>query len=421
MRPKPSALIVSLIVVVAAEGVSAQSRRQEPVPAGSATIAGVVLDAQTGEPLADVTVVLGEPRSMRAREVKTNSNGAYEFVKIAGGEYSVMAWSPSHVRQCHGATDLFRLRCVYVSVVPDQERSGIDFRLVRGATIRGRVVDRDGRPVARAYVWLAGQVISGRPDVTRSDGSFELTNILGEDVKVAVDAASSPDMPRAPSIYYPGVLDPQEAETVDARPGAMTTGLSIVLPRIASNAITVRVSGGVKADDLVARLISIQPRMTRRIDLLGDSTGTVRGLQQGRYFLSAQAGSPDGRLAGFEVVDLVNDTHDVAMALQPAGRITGRIVARSGGLPPVDGVRVAAAWVDDGIEVDPLVPDHAAVAADGHFSIDGLFGTRALQLMGLSPEWQVHAVMRSRSDITTTGVDVRPDTTVEVTIVLSRR
>lgn len=414
--------VVSCVVAVTTAGLSAQPRGPGPIASGTASIRGTVFDAQSGEPLADVAVRLGDPQSMLSREVKTNADGVYAFAAIAAGEYTVMASSWTHIRQCHGATDQFRMQCVRVLVVPDQQRPGIDFRLQRGAILRGRVVDHEGRPVAGASVWAAGKVIPAIPGVSDKDGAFELTNILGDEVTVAVDPRGAPDEPRPPTIYYPGVVDPQEATTFDVSPGSVATGLSIVLPRVASSSITMRVASSASAvPGVIASLIAVQPRMVRPIDLSAEGVGTVRGLPEGRYFVSARARSGDDMLAAFEVVDLVRETYDLNLLLQPAGRITGRMVAQRGGLPPIGGVRVAAAWIDHGVEVDPLVPDQVEAGPDGFFSIDGVFGTRTLQLIGLSTEWQVQAVLHGRSDITTTGVEVLPDATVEVTIVLARR
>jgi hypothetical protein len=95
-------------------------------------------------------------------------------------------------------------------------------------------------------------------------------------------------------------------------------------------------------------------------------------------------------------------------------------VAQNGGLPPLDGVVAAAGWTHDDVEINPMTPDQVPVEADGSFKIEGLFGKRTLRLIGLSPEWAVHAVRQGRSEVRG-AVDVPLDTTVDVTIIVARR
>ncbi|MDO8680745.1 MAG: carboxypeptidase-like regulatory domain-containing protein [Acidobacteriota bacterium] len=417
------------MVVLATEipGVSAQVPKPGPIPAGSASIAGTVVDAQSSQPLGDVVVRLAEYRSLRFLEVKTNADGVFEFAGIADGEYSVRASNTTHVPLCYGATEAYLPRCTSVTVVLDQRRSGIDFRLSRGATIRGRVVDHEGRPSARASVRLAHRLsdvalVPGNMATTNQDGEFELTSLGAGEWVLAVDAVRPPDLPRLPTTYYPGVLRREDATELEITPGMVMNGVTIALPRVSASSITARVSSvTTPIDGVTATLLRVEPRMVRRITLSADGAGTVRGLPDGRYFIFARGHSGDEKLVAFDRVDVVDEERELSMSLQPAARITGRIVAQRGGLAPVDGVRVAAAWIDHGVHVDPLVPDQVEAGPDGYFSVDGLFGTRTIQLIGLAPEWQVQSVLQGRADITSTGVDMLAGTTVQLTVVVARR
>ena len=105
----------------------------------------------------------------------------------------------------------------------------------------------------------------------------------------------------------------------------------------------------------------------------------------------------------------------------PAGKITGRVVADRGGIPPLDGMRVVASWTDGTIDLDPLAIDQADVGPDGSFTIDGLFGARAIRLSGVSAGWQVAAIRHGRTDITTSMVEIDHGSTLEVVITLTRR
>ena len=90
-------------------------------------------------------------------------------------------------------------------------------------------------------------------------------------------------------------------------------------------------------------------------------------------------------------------------------------------MPPVGGVMIGASWIHDGAEVDPINVDEVPVAVDGSFRIDNLFGTRLLRPRALGVEWEVAAIQQGRTDVTSSGVVIVPDTTTEATIVLRRR
>jgi hypothetical protein len=60
------------------------------------------------------------------------------------------------------------------------------------------------------------------------------------------------------------------------------------------------------------------------------------------------------------------------------------------------------------------------VEADGSFNIEGLFGRRAMRLIGLPADWRVYAIRQGRTEVSG-AINVPLDTTVDITIVLARR
>jgi hypothetical protein len=65
--------------------------------------------------------------------------------------------------------------------------------------------------------------------------------------------------------------------------------------------------------------------------------------------------------------------------------------------------------------------DEAAVGADGAFYLDGLFGTRKLQLLGLDSGWEIRSIAQDGKDVTVPGVSLTADTEAKVVIVIGRR
>lgn len=414
MRTSLSATVVMALVLAGSEA-TAQPSKPEPIAAGSSAIAGRVVDAQSGEALPGVLIHLTAARVMSFAQTRTDAEGHYEFAGIADGEYTLTAMSTTHGRSCHGATDFYQVRCGIVGVVRDQRLASIDFKLQRGATVRGRVLDHDGRPAARALVRMELMTAAENQATTASDGTFTLTNISAGENRLVVEPFTPAGLPRSPTVRYP-----PDGSVIYLTTGGLADEVVITLPRIVAGAITVRTSFPTAVNGVVAIVTSATPRLVRRLELSSGGVGQARGLREGRYFVFARAQTVDGPVAAYEIVERLEDDVDVSLALQPTGRITGRIVAERGGIPPVEGVRVEAIWIHDGETIEPLARDEAAAGPDGYFRIDGLFGTRVLRLSGLSPEWRVQSVRHERSDVAT-GVDVPWGTTVAVTIVVGRQ
>jgi hypothetical protein len=223
-------------------------------------------------------------------------------------------------------------------------------------------------------------------------------------------------------VYYPGGLSWEEAGGVVLEAGKVTDRLTITVPRIYENVLTVVVPpADATISGIAVSVLQASPLAARKIDLNVEGVGTLKGVQPGRYFVSARAESRDKQWAAYEVVDFIEDAYEARLQLLPTGSIAGKIVTDKGGLPPLEGVIAGASWMHDGAEVNPLDVDEVAVAADGSFRIENIFGTRQLRLRALGLEWEVAAIRQDRTDVTASGVVVVPDATTQATIVLRRR
>jgi hypothetical protein len=399
-----------------------------PIAPGNSSISGTVIDAATKAPLAEVAVRLSrwDGTSTYAGTAHTDQRGQYEFASIAEGNYSMTAESNDHLFSCYQATATAPSRCSNVRLARDQSLTGVNFQLTPGAVVRGRVVNSSGQPVAGATIRLSApraniafaQAGGGR---TRADGSFELARIEAGEWNVELESPASPAAVRPPLIYYPGVIDRGAAKTIRLAAGETLGDVNFVLPDLSAHTLRLRVSSPEPAvGTAAAAVIRASPLMTARVRLNAYGIGRLGGLLPGRYFAAARAATATKVFTAFQVVNFTGDPQEVLLSLRPAGAIAGRIVAKRGTLPPLAGVRVAASWVHDDVEVNPLVPDQVEAAADGRFRIDGLFGQRAMQLIGLPADWGVNAVLQGRRNVTR-AVTVAPGSTTTVTIVLGRR
>jgi hypothetical protein len=149
------------------------------------TLAGVVVDAATNEPISDAYVVSETDTplavlSFRAadndgldRAVRTRGNGAFEFELVGARRQVIRASAPGH-----GAA------WIELDVAPGGERRDLEFRLQRSGRIAGSVLDVAGVPQPGVIVLAATTdfeskrpSLSYTPAVTDAEGRFELEDL----------------------------------------------------------------------------------------------------------------------------------------------------------------------------------------------------------------------------------------------------
>jgi len=304
----------------------------------------------------------------------------------------------------------------------------VDVTPMPGAKARGRVVDSSGRPIGSATVRLGSPVHDApfqqmqTPTRTNRDGSFELLNLPAGEWRLEVELPQGSDYLRPPVLYFPGVLQLAEAGSIELVAGQALDDITFVAPTFSDNRLIVRIVSLEQAlSQLEVSFIRLDPLVSSSIPINSEGTGTLTGLVPGRYFLKARASSGDRIWTAYEIVDFVGATHETLLYMQPAARISGQITREKGAAIAFDGVRVGASWVLDGVEINPLDIDEVPVRANGTFFLDGLFGTRKLQFLGLDSEWEIRSISEGRSDVTVSGVSLTADTEAKILVVLGRR
>jgi protocatechuate 3,4-dioxygenase beta subunit len=154
------------------------------IPTGA--VAGRVLDARSGAPVADARVLVlhadaqnpaepaGPPWSSTAYagSGRTATDGTFEVTGLAEGAYELQI---SHPDYSPGK--------VAAAVPAGGRRDGIEVRLEPGARLAGQVVDAQGAAVAEAMVLVAdpatGQPVRAdmRGRITGMDGRFEISGL----------------------------------------------------------------------------------------------------------------------------------------------------------------------------------------------------------------------------------------------------
>jgi protocatechuate 3,4-dioxygenase beta subunit/5-hydroxyisourate hydrolase-like protein (transthyretin family) len=145
----------------------------------SSSISGMVIDAQSHAPLADVdvTAISGQERmSADVRRATTDSTGRYMLTDLDAGTYQVRATRSGYQQEVR-----------VVNVRQTDERW--DFELHRGSGIRLRVVDAvNGAPISRANVRLTTRGVLAFADTLTLDdaGRGALPTLASGDYVLAV-------------------------------------------------------------------------------------------------------------------------------------------------------------------------------------------------------------------------------------------
>ena len=125
-------------------------------------IQGQVLTEDGGNPLANATLSL---RSKTARTLTTRHEpsvptprGNYIFRDLNPGQYTLRATRHGYIPRNYGQKTGISFRRDSVgtalTVGPGRVLENIDFHLIRGGVVEGRVVDQDKEPVERVAVRL---------------------------------------------------------------------------------------------------------------------------------------------------------------------------------------------------------------------------------------------------------------------------
>ncbi len=317
-----------------------------PIPAMNGSLAGQVVHAVTGAPIAGVNVTVrggvtaGAASSPLA--ARTDDQGRFAFRDLAPGFYQPVAQSEGFLQSLTPLASGAEIYSAQIIVGEGQNVTGVVLKLTPQAVISGKVTDESGEPVVRAqvaayrYVTSLGQrrLAMGRTAETDDLGMYRILNLpAGEyyveayrrDLAPPSRAALDQPLPTAAEtgfgrVWYPKGTDVNGAAPVRVNPGSDAANTNLTLPKVRVARIRGTVTdaaGPVTAAPYVSLSLK-DTAMTNMpvgsLQTLPDGRFEISGVPAGSYWLTARPGAA-GRGGA-----LATGSQTGAMVIQSAGR-----------------------------------------------------------------------------------------------------
>lgn len=402
---------------------------------GTGTITGHITVG--GKPVQGVTVVLRPlsegPERKAVGRATTDSEGRFQITGVAAGRYQLMPLAPALVSPVGRIG--FREQGKSVSLAEGETVEDIDFALVRGGVITGRVTDSDGRPIINEGVRLAPaeqpnnrrEPFFFNPFMFRTDdrGIYRIYGIppgrylvsIGEESRGGVVRMGFGRRGFYTRTFHPSATDEAKATIIEVTEGSEATGVDITAGRQSQ---TYSASGQVVDADTGKAV----PNVTigygalvdgeRRMNAFGigertDAEGHFRlqGVLPGRYAAFASPDSQNGFYSvpvPFEISE--GDVSGLVIKVRPGASISGIVVIEGTSersvLARLSQLRVAYWPVGETLST-PNFGEGERVNPDGTFRIGGLRPGKFKLMLGGWPRPKGFSLLRIERE----GIEIR--------------
>lgn len=362
-----------LLLFASAFALDVSAQVSEP----ASQIAGRVVRADTGAPIEGAAVRLMPPvysGNGVFQTAITDTNGDYSFPTVRNGTYEIDASASGFVPAEFNRDG--SLEGVFQQLNSSTHLRGIDFRLTPEATIRGTVMETDGRPVG-AGVSVAAVRLEKREDgserhspvavaQTDGDGHFVLKELPPGSYFVVVNGPDGFDARKNAGgwyreTWYDGSSSIEAALQIALKEGQRHGGIQIAVAREQRFRVVIWPSGP-EGEPNPERYQVLLAGRSHSSSGLRDGSYVIPDVPPGHYTLMVTAWSGvqcvgEG-VASFNVSD--NDV-TVQVRVGGLGEIQGRVMA--------DGLEPLPAGAVVGIN-SAVASKGSAVAGDGHFALE---------------------------------------------------
>jgi SdrD B-like domain len=341
------AVLLTLLSLSASLCAQSTTKQAAKVPRGS--VSGRVTIKEKGVPGVAIGLRKGDvfnPSEPFSR-VTTDQDGFYRIGNLAPGSYTVMPSAPAFVM-----VDTKDSGSKGVLVSEDENVEGINFALVRGGVITGRVTDADGHPVIaqEVNVYLSDAfekksperpVFSVKSDQTDDRGIYRIFGLGAGRYKVATgrtdDAFNSYGMERATyrQVFHPDATDQAKATILEVTEGSEANNVDIVLGRVLQTfSASGLVINGEKSLPVPNLRLGVRRMFGQRIEHVNimstsNSRGefVIEGLIPGKYTIylnESQGNDLRAEPLSFDITD--QDISGLTVRLTKGAALTGFVV-----------------------------------------------------------------------------------------------
>ncbi|HWW86440.1 MAG TPA: carboxypeptidase-like regulatory domain-containing protein [Vicinamibacterales bacterium] len=418
----------------------APARDTPPKKPATAVVRGRVVASDTGQPLRRASLSALAAELHELHNVTTDRNGRYEFTDLPGGRYTVLASKVGYVTLIYGQRRPLAAGQV-LNIRPGELVERIDFALPRGGVIVGRVLDEFGDPAGGVQVAALRSEFAQRrrhlralARVTTNDiGEYRLFDLPPSQYYVSASrptdsADESRDRSGYAPAYYPAAGSPAEAQRLHVGAGQTLSDINVTLSPVRTS----RISGTAidsRGEPLAGGSVTVdQPSDSGfesiRRPVRPDGSFTVSNLVPGQYMLRARTAGPIDDLSEFGALRITvggDDLTDLTLTTARPSTVTGHVVLDSDkaeSIRPSLWVYAMSTQPGDG---PATVGDGGDVNRDWTFELRVLPGTFLIRSGGtidagpgvaLNAGILVKAVRLDGADITDSGIEFRPNTSI---------
>jgi hypothetical protein len=456
-------LIVALLLQTPRDAAS-----QRPAVAGAAVIGGIVTNSEGGvkRPLRRAVVSIGGTSITGVRQTVTDETGHFVFDQLAAGRFTLTAEKPGYLKTFHGSRQPGRPPGASIAVIEGQKMLDVAIDVPRGAVIDGTVRNENGGPLAGSQVMVQQVVYAmgerkfiragGGPDwvVTDDRGHYRIWGLPpgeyvvrasagGPGAEILTDAelkaaetqlqtgrvptgaarVAGPQLQRG-LVYWPGVSDVINAQTLTLGAGEERGGVDLVNAPVASFSVAYTgigpsgrpITQGSIGIASLSRQSTFSSPGSVRFDASG--RGSMRGFPPGRYVFygrGAESDEPNAPAYWLEAEVDVNgaDAAGVTFQFLPGQRVSGSIRPTGAALPafgPGARAQLNPAPVIAGMA---STTPTAAVNSDGTFTFVNVPPGRYRFELGGVPGWAPVSAVHQGVDTLDVPLDVRPSMDVD--------
>lgn len=279
----------------------------------------------------------------------TDQEGVYHITNVPAGTYEIAPSAPAYVVGEGNAPRGGKS----VIVGEDEDIENINFSLIRGAVITGKITDADGRPLVQQQVYLyraadflqqpLRQIYSAASVSTDDRGIYRFFGLAAGRYKVACGRGDEtyavnyymPSRIIYRQVFFPDATDQAKATLVDAREGNEIQNIDIALGApIETFTLTGRVIDGEKGTPVPNVRFGMQRRSGESFQYVESGAVSnikgdfiVEGLVPGKYGIMLLGGENQEMRAESVTVDIVDgDVSGVTVRLMKASTISGVVV-----------------------------------------------------------------------------------------------